>query len=448
MQLTPRQTYAFDLVVRERRPVVIYGGGIRGGKTYWLLLTFVQLAHDYPRSRWVVVRRSLQDLKRTTVPSWEAILEQGLRPHVVDFDRDTWTYTFRNGSQLVFMGENYDDDKELNRFRGLECNGIGFDEVNECQEATFHKGIERAGSWNHAQGRPPAVVLATLNPSQTWVRGRFYDAYLTGTLPAGWEYVPSLSDDNPHNDAAYLANLAASMPPLDYDRFVRGNWDALRADNAFADEYDEARHVHAAAVLRPGVPLVISVDWNLNPFGVTFGHVWRDAAGWHSWTFDEAEIPNGSVPKMAALIRERYAAHLPTAWLTGDRGGTAGNLAHFDNASFFTQLRQLLGLREAQLRVPPNPTHDRSRLDCNYLLWKSKTPSSGLEVLIAPGCRGLRRDLASVQCDTTGERVQIRKRNRADPSQRADLLDCWRYQVNTFLREELERHRAGAGRGR
>jgi hypothetical protein len=32
------------------------------------------------------------------------------------------------------MSESYDSDKELNRFRGLEINGAGIDEINEIRK--------------------------------------------------------------------------------------------------------------------------------------------------------------------------------------------------------------------------------------------------------------------------------------------------------------------------
>lgn len=440
MQLTPRQTYAFNLVVHDRAPVVVFGGGIRGGKTWWGLLTFCYLASQYPKSRWVVVRRTLIGMRTTTFKSWQSIQDGGIRPHIAAVDNYTHTYTFSNGSELIFMGENYDEDKELNRFRGLETNGIMFDEVNECQEVTFEKGIERAGSWNHAVGSPPNVVLATLNPSNGWVRKRIYDKYLTKTLPPGWHFVPSLVGDNPHNSEEYLSNLKSSMTPLNYQRFVLGDWDALRGESLFADEFDQSAHVSENAVLNQQQPLIISIDWNLQPFGVTFGHVYRAPGGLIISTIDEAQIEKGSIQAMAQLIKMRYGGQLRTCKLTGDRNGRAGSLNTFDNASNFETLRRLLNLRESQLEVPPNPSHADSRADMNYLLWKSKDARSGLRYMVHPKCTGVIRDLNNVQVDLSGDKVEIKKKNRIDPNQQADLLDCERYKINTFASEMIRRH--------
>ena len=42
--LTETQTVAFDQAISGEKRVIVFGGAIRGGKTYWLLITISQLA--------------------------------------------------------------------------------------------------------------------------------------------------------------------------------------------------------------------------------------------------------------------------------------------------------------------------------------------------------------------------------------------------------------------
>ena len=437
MKLTPAQTRAFDLALSGTRQVVVYGGGIRGGKTWWLLATLVALASRYPKSRWLLVRESLPTLKRTLLVSFQRFLDEGLAGHVANFNRDTLTVTFRNGSQLIFMSESYEEDKELNRFRGLEINGAAGDEINELQEATFRKLLERAGSWNGAEGYPPPLVLGTCNPSDNWVKSTIYEPYQAGTLPSTWAYLPALITDNPHVPDEYLRSLRENLLPQDYRRFVEGDWTALKRENLFAEEFREDHHVSEEAVLRTDRPLIISVDFNLHPFGVLFGHAWRQGEQLYDWSIDEAEIPHGSLPAMVDLIRKRYEPQLRSCIVTGDHGGRAGQLSLSDRASHYQQLQRGLGLRDSQIQVPNNPPHAVSRADCNYLLWRATQPASPVHVLVHPrNCPGLLRDLRSVQVDAHGG---LLKKNRRDLAQRADLLDCWRYRVNTLHKEHLDR---------
>jgi hypothetical protein len=191
-ELTARQSTAFEAIESGAYRVIVFGGAIRGGKTYWLLLTLSYLALQYPRSRWVIIRRSLPDLKRTTFPSFSSILNDGINNYVESWNRDTQVVTFINGSELLFMAESYDDDKDLNRFKGLEVNGAGLDEVNELQEQTFYKVQERIGSWNKAEGRPPIVCLATCNPANNWVKSIIYERFKRRAhcLSVGRSYLP------------------------------------------------------------------------------------------------------------------------------------------------------------------------------------------------------------------------------------------------------------------
>ena len=173
MKLSYKQTQAYQLALSGKKRVILYGGAIRGGKSYWLLLTFISLCSKYPKSRWVIIRESLPTLKRTLLVTLQSILNEGLQQHIKEFNRDTYTLTFLNGSQIIFMAESFADDKELNRFRGLEVNGGGFDEINECRQETFYKLIERAGTWNHAIGTPPILILSTCNPTHEWVKAEW-----------------------------------------------------------------------------------------------------------------------------------------------------------------------------------------------------------------------------------------------------------------------------------
>ena len=176
--------------------------GIRGGKSYWLLLTFITYCFKYPKSRWLIVRESMPTMERTILHTFQTkFLDIGFNQYVTNFNRQTMTVTWNNGSQIIFMAENYDADKELNRFRGLEINGAGVDEANEIREETFNKLIERSGSWIGSEGCPTKILL-TCNPSQGWVKTKFYKRYEEQTLPDSWAYVPAKIFDNPYNTIA------------------------------------------------------------------------------------------------------------------------------------------------------------------------------------------------------------------------------------------------------
>jgi PBSX family phage terminase large subunit len=422
-RLTERQTIAYDLALSGDKRVIVFGGAIRGGKTYWLLLTLTSLCLAYPRSRWAIIRKSLPDLKRTTFPSFSSIMVDGVSNYVRSWNRDTQVVTFINGSELIFMAESYDEDKDLNRFRGLEINGAGLDEVNELQEPTFYKVQERIGSWNKAQGKPPILCLATCNPAQNWVKTVIYKRYVENTLPERWAFIPSKITDNPHIPIEYLEALK-ELPPIQYARFVEGDWDVMdEVLNPFLYEWLDEKHIDDNATLNPNIPVYVSVDFNINPLCAL---VIQQTSGGAN-VVDEIRIDKGSIEAFCDAVR---ALNIPIGLLriTGDAMGRGGTVQQRDNSSAYTMIKRLLHMNDSQFIIPANPKHENSRVDCNSALRR-------LDIRVnSKRCKGFVFDAKQVQCDANGSIIKL---NRRKLTERADYLDCFRYFVNAILKRYL-----------
>lgn len=316
------------------------------------------------------------------------------------------------------MGENYDTDKDLDRFKGLEINGGGIDEINECQEATLYKMLERSGSWNNAEGRPPIVVLGTCNPANNWVKEEVYDRWIKGTLPETWAYIPSKITDNPYIPDDYLNSLKANMPEYEYLRFVEGDWEVQeKPENPFFTAFEPKDHESADTFFNPNLPILFAFDFNLQPFAGIVAHKWKDDNGEHFHIVDEFSVPDGSIPKMIDTIKEKYEPYLPMCQITGDAMGKRGDLSQRDNANYYEQLARGLKLSGKQIRVQDNPKHENSRAECNYILRHYP------DFKVNPkSCPNTSRDLRMLKCDAMGN---IIKRNRNIITQLADHGDCF-----------------------
>ena len=374
------------------------------------------------------MRSSRPTLERTTMVTFNMILSEGLKHYISGYDKQSLTVTFSNGSELIFMGENYDTDKDLDRFKGLEINGGGIDEINECQEATLYKMLERAGSWNNAEGRPPIVVLATCNPASNWVKEEVYDKWVKGTLPDTWAYIPSKITDNPYIPEDYLNSLKANMPEYEYLRFVEGDWEVQeKPENPFFTAFEPKQHESQETFFNPNLPILFSFDFNLQPFAGIVCQKWKDDEGEHFHIVDEFSVADGSIPKMIDVIKERYEPYLPMCLVTGDAMGKRGDLSQRDNANYYEQLARGLKLSGKQIRVQDNPKHENSRAECNYIL--RHFPDFKVNPKTCPNTA---RDLRMLKCDAMGT---IIKRNRNIITQLADHGDCLRYGFHTYLGE-------------
>lgn len=286
----------------------------------------------------------------------------------------------------------------------------------------------------------------TIRPTLTDYVG---DAYLFSTPKIGITYFKEVAKHekafkdwksfvyptsaNPFIDAAEIESARLLLPPAIFDsEYLAEDVDTV-AENAFAHHYTKAKHESEAAVFNPSRQIIISIDFNLNPFAVTFRHHWQDNTGHHYHVFDEAEINNGSIPAMIDLIKTRYGRWIHSAKITGDSMGKRRDIGQRDHASSYKQLIRGLGMSESQLIVPNNPLHSNSRADVNYVLFHF--PDFKINPVTCPNtCR----DYKVVQWDDL--KGEIVKRNRGDNTQRADYLDTERYAINTFLSKWIDQH--------
>lgn len=401
-----------------------YGGAIRGGKTSVCLVIAIRLCKLFPGSRWHIMRDSFTTLEATTIPSLERFAPESSTVH---WNRNksnyhlTFTQTGGTPSKLFLSSESYFQDPDLNWMDGLETNGIILEQMEGLTEKLFEKAKERTGSW-YIDPMPPGIILGTFNPSQTWVKDKIFKPYTKGELKAPYYFLEALPEDNPMVTQDQWTAWK-TLDPVNYARYIQGNWDAIEVSNRFMTQYDPAKHESTAAVFDERKQVHIWIDFNRNPFAVNFVHIWQDGEGYHCHVFDEADIYDGSLPAMIDLLKSRYRNQIPNCRITGDRMGNNKNLALRDNASNYILLERGLGIRSSQIALHANPLHENSRSDCNYFLWNFADFKINPEK-----CPNTCRDMRIVQWDSLNN--CILKTNRDKVAQQADHLDCIRYGIN------------------
>ena len=259
-----------DTMLDGQSRIVGFGGGIRGTKTWGSLSALIALCKVFPGSRWAVIRKDLQRLRDTTIPSFDK-LRARTGGFVGPVNQQTWNARCANGSELLFRGENIDKDPELLRFHGYEVNGFLNEEADELSERTLVKEIERAGTWivPDLAEQPPAYILSTFNPCSNWPRRRFYVPWRDKTIAAPYAFIPSTAADNPYiSDAQREA--WKEMPDAEYRRFVMGDWEALTS--AYYDTLNPSVHLIDREALPDRLPdhwhYWASFDWGYRHWSV------------------------------------------------------------------------------------------------------------------------------------------------------------------------------------
>ena len=406
----------FDFYNDQNRYCHAYGGS-GSGKSYVAVQKLI-IRGLKKKHRFLCVRKTKKSIKSSVFQLFKDVISDwGLTNY---FEYNNTEHTIKsliNGTTYVTFG--IDDPEKLKSIQGIT--GIWIEEATELDKEDFTQLDLRL------RGDTPSYkqIVITYNPvdESHWLVKRFFEDQDQKTSLHKTTYL-----DNKFIDQEYKNTLndLAKHDENFYRIYCLGEWGVLKSENPFLSNYNHAQHESNEAVFDPEKQILVSVDFNINPLAVNFAHQWRDKNGEHFHVFDEMDITEASIPKLALDILDgKYGQYIDNMIFTGDRTGTNRSREMIDNASQWEQLKRLLGLKTKQLMVPPNPRHKKSRHDCNYVL------SYFTDFKINPDtCKNTVRDCKLVQCDAFGS---IIKKNRKNIEEQADHLDNIRYYINTFL---------------
>jgi len=442
-----KQREAWHYLTDQTTTEIFYGGAAGGGKSYLGCVWHITNRTKYAGSRGLIGRAKLSALEQSTLVTYFKVAQQLGYQIGRDFTYNSQKHVINwvNGSQTIlkdlFL---YPADPDFISLGSTEYTDAFIDEGTEITQKAFDIVNSRIRWKINDYGLVPKV-LVTCNPSPGWIKDNYLTEPITGhpiTLKPYQRFVRALVTDNPDEAFVKLYSEQLSKMHSEYDRerLLYGNWDMDRdVSNPFAFQWDQAKHTSLEVEFRRDRRLYISIDFNLNPFCVTFWHYWQDKDGHHLWGIDEAEIQNGSIPAMIALIKQRYGHALFNVIITGDSMGNNRDIGRVDNSSHYMEIVKGLGLAESQLQVPHNPTHVNSRADVNNLLFMAKQEGSRFHVKLHPDkMRMTCNDMRVVQCDAFGG---ILKKDRKQLDQRGDFLDTFRNCVNTLFKQILMTYR-------
>jgi len=413
---TPKQIEAKQIATQQDKNIILYGGAIRGGKSFWLCLMMHSLAMKHEGSKWVMIRKSLPTLKKTLIPSFFKLYHMGINHYIEKFNNQDYIVYYKNGSQIMFMAESYDTDKELNRFRGLEINGAGFDEINECNQDTFNVVNSRVFSYSHLiPNQPKPLILATCNPSTGWVKELFYDRWKDNTLPSNWAYIPSKITDNPYIPESAIEELRATTTSLIFERMVNGDWEVRENENLFAYAFEPTRNVSNEAVYQEGLPVYLSFDFNVNPATcAVFQHT-------HDFIYqiDEIRLKDSSIYSVTDLIKTKDYFK-SQVYVTGDASGWAREKSTQSLDSMYSIIKRELNIPITAIKTPrANPSHKKSRELYNSIFEKH------IKCYIHPKC------VFSIKDNLNVKVLEDNSIDKSD-SKLTHNLDCQRYYYSTF----------------
>lgn len=218
LNLTRKQSELIKALQTRRYRYLMFGGGMGGSKSYLGAIIFLQLALQFPNSRYAVIRKNMSVLKRTTYLTFQKVANDLHIPYTENRQDMYWQV---GDSRIYFLEADDSKDQDFNKLRGLELTAAMIDEANEVAEKAFNILKMRIGREN--RNGELAFLYLTTNPDQNWVKETFYDPYKEGSIEAPYYYLQALAKDNPFNQPEYIEALE-HLPENEYNRFVLGDW--------------------------------------------------------------------------------------------------------------------------------------------------------------------------------------------------------------------------------
>jgi hypothetical protein len=424
IELSPKQSELFNKVLeailkKNELRYFFYGGAIRGGKTYGIIVILKMLCAMFPKSKWHVIRKDMTVLLATTIPSFEKIIGEDSRWKWTRSSGNYHVTYLPTGSKVYFKPESLNSDPALNDFLGLETNGFFLEQIEELSESLWKRAIERSGSW-YVEKMPPAFIFSSFNPTNKWVKTAIYDKWADGKLTSPFYYIQALTTDNQYvtNDqwAAWQ-----NMDEASYRNLIEGSWEFEQAGNTFIYSLREKNytnkqpgysHITDGLFADSSLPLIPSFDFNVEPITCLINQHAKDLS-WIS-VIAEYRLMNSDIFELCDRILNDYNG---AYWLiTGDASGRNRTAITRGNKNYYYFIKQKFKVGDSQFKLPgANPSIANTRVLCNSLL--AKHPA----YLINSTCNHLLGDIRSVTIDENGD---IDKKKDAH---KTHLLDCWRY---------------------
>lgn len=389
---------------------ICYGGGIRGGKTFGMLGCFMILCKMFPKSKWVIYREDFTALQETTIPSLEKMVA-GNASWKWRRDKANYHIEYENGSKIFFYGENISRDPDLDAMLGLECNGIGLEQMEELSIKTFEMGQTRIGSW-YIDPMPKPLILGTINPTQKWAKKTFYLPYRENKLLAPYHFIEALPNDNPY----VTQEQWDAWNRLDNrykSQYIKGDWtDFSEKDKRWAWAFDYEKHVAKNDIAAdPMHYLYLSFDFNVNPITCAVIQHTDETI----YVIEQIKLANSDIYQLCNVILAKYPNYI--YFITGDATGQSRSAMVKDNLTYYKIIQLQLKVNPNQFRLPTvNPNIEDNQILVNSIL-------SNYGFKISPNkASALIYDFqnASVNPDNT-----MKKGDRTDPTQQLDALDCF-----------------------
>ena len=369
--------------------------GRRFGKTYLALVELLRAASDRDRLVWYVAptykqgkRIAWNRLKRLTKPYWAG------KPSETDL-----SITLAWGSVITLRGADQYDS-----LRGDGLDFVVLDEYASMHPACWTEVLRPALS-DRSGG---ALFIGTPQGFN-----HFYERYDHAQTEPDWAAFQFTTEQGGNVSTEELANAARELDERCYRQEFQASFEHLGQGRVYyacerSGNVRECRY-------QPGVPLIWSLDFNVNPMCSVLGQRVGDTV----YVLEELVLPDSNTPAACEAFLDRTKPMWETGPVTlhiygdatGDSRTSAASRTDWKIIRDFFQGKK--AIFDASIRAPSSNPPVKDRINCvNARLCNSVRER---RLLIDPRCRQLIRDLEQVSWKTDANGNPLMELDKSDP---------------------------------
>lgn len=299
---------------------LLLSGALGSAKSIVLAHMAVTHALKYEKARVCLGRRTMPDLKDTIYAKClehlrnDPTLEEGVDWKAVP----TKGYVrFANGSEIV--SRSWADRKGGKKARSLDLSMLIVEELTENDEKdkiAIDELVQRVGRLGHV---PEKLYIAATNPDEPdhWV----FKYFIETTSPSR-KVIYSVTTDNCFLDPLYHETLLRDLDPRMALRMIQGRWLSIAREGVYY-QYERERHEpNHDYTVDPGLPIVISFDFNIGA-GKPMSATVSQYSGGTKHFFEEVVIEGARTQNILEELWNRGIFDTPTVYyIRGDATGT------------------------------------------------------------------------------------------------------------------------------
>mgnify|MGYP000956228122 CR=1 FL=1 len=220
-----KQIEAYEYLTDDITNELLYGGGARGGKS-WFGCTWQFLRRfSMPGSAGMVGRAELKKLKETTLITFFKVAKAYGWSDYFTYNAQDNIAHFKNGSRIFFTAiDHMPSDPEYDRLGSYDLTDYFLDEAQQIHPKAISVLKGRTSVLVGDGWRTVPKALYTCNPKKNWIYSDFVRPHRDGTLERRKRFIAALPADNPHCPPEYIANLMTA-DKVTRERLLHGNFE-------------------------------------------------------------------------------------------------------------------------------------------------------------------------------------------------------------------------------